>query len=173
MLSEESYASDERFRRGSESSNGVSSSGETIAPNDVLLPTQYLSSSSPVLGTVKEELDRDIAEAIRLSFREESASLAYSSSSSSAAKITFSSVPIKYSEAVTSPPSPPALVEGSHRSVVDDLEFALRLSLEEEQNRGARIASMEDEFPALGSASGSPSRSKKGRKGKVRCCSEL
>jgi hypothetical protein len=113
---------------------------------------------------VNEELDRDIAEAIRQSLQEESASLTYAGY---AANNTLS-VPIKFYKAVSPSSSPPTEIESNHRQVVDDVEFALRLSLADEQNRDARISSfMEDEFPALGSVSSSPwgGKARKGRQG--------
>ncbi|KKZ65223.1 hypothetical protein EMCG_08931 [[Emmonsia] crescens] len=173
MLSEESYTSDDRKRRGSESSTGGSSSSETISPNEhpstnpsAGAPAAFAASSSLTLDTVTEELDPDIAEAIRLSLLDES-------SSSSAPDVPFRLKDGSGENMIST--AFPLSITGAERSVeheVDDLEFALQLSLAEEASR--REANSEpskgdmedgDEFPTLGEAL-SPSKGK--GKGKAR-----
>ncbi|PGH14529.1 hypothetical protein AJ79_03022 [Helicocarpus griseus UAMH5409] len=165
MLSEKSYTSDERKRRGSESSAGGSSSSETIAPSESskIAPSPFAASSSPTLDTVDEELDPDIAEAIRLSLLDESS--------------RRPDIPFRLKEAAgissNSISSTAVNAESSVTQEIDDLEFALQLSLAEEESRkgGNGNGSAGEEYPALGDgagASASPSPSKGRGKGKAR-----
>ncbi|PGH09716.1 hypothetical protein GX51_00396 [Blastomyces parvus] len=157
MLSEESYTSDERKRRGSESSAGGSSSSETISPNDYSNTHQLASTScsSSTLDTVTEELDPDVAEAIRLSLLDRS-----SSSPAPDRPIGLRDM------------SRGSLSNGVERNMkqeIDDLEYALQLSLAEEVSRGAEdgepFGGMEDvnEYPALDGASSPSMRKGKGK----------
>jgi hypothetical protein len=147
MLSEESYTSDEVKRRGSEDSTAASSSSETVAPNDNSYSVRASSPHSPSnLDTVDEEIDPDIAEAIRLSMEPESIGSAHGGS-----------VRIQYAKGVnpSSPPRhSPTEPESSRHEEVDDLEFALRLSLAEEQSRQQNTASEQEDFPALSPSGG-------------------
>ncbi|KLJ07823.1 hypothetical protein EMPG_16699 [Blastomyces silverae] len=158
MLSEESYTSDERKRRGSESSAGGSSSSETISPDDNSNTHQLTSTtcSSSTLDTVTEELDPDIAEAIRLSLLD-------GSSSSSAPDRPFRLKDMSRGSLSNG-------VEGNMKQEIDDLEYALQLSLVEEVSRRAEdgepsTGDMEDgdEYPALGGASSPSMRKGKGK----------
>ncbi|OJD17094.1 hypothetical protein AJ78_02795 [Emergomyces pasteurianus Ep9510] len=160
MLSEESYTSDERKGRDSERSAGGSSSNETISPNENPNPnpsacaptlTAFPTSSCTAVDTVTEKLDPDIAEAIRLSLLDQS-------SPSSIRDVPFGSEPVSTETIVaTSFPTSMTVAEHGLEQEVDDLEFALQLSLVEEASRRAEnnAPSREDredgdEFPALG-----------------------
>ncbi|KAH8697880.1 F-box and WD domain protein [Talaromyces proteolyticus] len=156
MLSEESWNSDVVKRRESESSTVASSvSSDTIAPQDSSFPSRdFSSSSSPVLETVEEELAPDIAEAIRLSLLDET------SSSSDYHPAPSNSIPIKYAKGAKvdkhefkSPDFSPPAAERSSQKEMDDLEFAIQLSLAEEQSREQAAVQQEEEFPALISSS--------------------
>lgn len=165
MLSEEAHASDEQKRK-SESESSVSAwSSETVTPEAQVSPP-------PVKD--QEDLDADIAEAIRLSLR-----LEQSGGAPGAAERAYE-VPIKYGKSRRSPSrSPPRVgaAVGSSSTIVeaeeDDLDFALQLSLVEERSRkeSAEVGEEEEEeeeeeFPAL-VKSVSPSGSGNG-KGKRR-----
>ncbi|KAL1969210.1 hypothetical protein VTN77DRAFT_464 [Rasamsonia byssochlamydoides] len=170
MLSEESYNSDELKRREAEASVLASSvSSDTVAAQDSSFPPrEFSSSSSPVLETVEEELAPDIAEAIRLSLLDENPG-AFDSPSPS--------IPIKYAKGAkynrrrssnSYPAATFAMAESSTRQEQDDLEFAIQLSLAEEQSRAQAMAAQEEEFPALMAPSTPPlGRTDKG-KGKAR-----
>ncbi|KKA22904.1 F-box and WD domain protein [Rasamsonia emersonii CBS 393.64] len=173
MLSEESYNNDELKRREGEGSVFASSvSSDTIAAQDSSFPPrEFSSSSSPVLDTVEEELAPDIAEAIRLSLLDENPGSFDSPSPTN-------SIPIKYAKGAkinrrrssnSYPATPCPVAESSTRQEEDDLEFAIQLSLAEEQSRKEAIAAQEEEFPALMPPSTPPhlSRMDKG-KGKAR-----
>ncbi|OJD22520.1 hypothetical protein ACJ73_06128 [Blastomyces percursus] len=158
MLSEESYTSDERKRQGSESSAGGSSSSETISPNDYSNTHQIASTtcSSLTLDTVTEELDPDIVEAIRLSLLD-------GSSSSSAPDRPFRLEGMSGGSLSND-------VERNMKQEIDDLEYALQISLVEEVSRRGEdgdpsTGGMEDgdEYPALGGASSLSMRKGKGK----------
>lgn len=155
MLSEESYTSDERKRRES------STSSSTVGPNDSSFPPRdFSSSSSPSLDTVDEELDPDIAEALRLSLLDNNAGPFDTSA--------FDSIPIKYAtgskENENLPSSPKHAAAGSsNQQEMDDLEFALQLSLAEEQSREEAITSGHEDFPVLSTPSSSSKGKGKGR----------
>jgi len=151
MLSEESLNGDATKPKESESSTVASSvSSDTVAAHDSFFPSRdFSSSSSPVLNTVEEELAPDIAEAIRLSLLDDvpNACDCYPSPSNS--------IPIKYAKSFRRPsrqPHSPAPslpeAEGSNRQELDDLEFAIQLSLAEEQSRKQAIGERE-KFPEL------------------------
>lgn len=147
MLSEESYTSDEVKHRGSEASTVLSSSGETVAPSDNRLsPRTSSPQSSSNLDIVDEEMDPDVAEAIRLSMEPESTGIAQS-------RVDLGSVRIRYVKGVNSPsrPGSPIAAESGKGAEVDDLEFALQLSLAEEQSRQQSTTSEREDFPALSS----------------------
>ncbi|KAK2799107.1 hypothetical protein FQN50_008613 [Emmonsiellopsis sp. PD_5] len=172
LLSEESYTSDERKRRGSQSSGSGSSSSETIAAatgiENPYAGSTVPSSSPPALHTVDEELDPDIAEAIRLSLLDDSPSPS-PPPTTSRPDVQFQFRDVSGSSSDAFPPAPPApaassVAESSTRQDADDdleLEFALQLSLAEEDIR--QSSSAVEEFPALGD--GSSARSPGGRRG--------
>ncbi|OKL59577.1 hypothetical protein UA08_05227 [Talaromyces atroroseus] len=148
LLSTESWNSDATKRKDSGTSTMASSvSSDTIAAqNSSFPPREFSSSSSPALETVEEELAPDIAEAIRLSLLDETPSWSDKQTASS-------SIPIKYgkgakfdrSRPASSPPEP----ESSNQQEMDDLEFAIQLSLAEEQSREQASVQQDEEFPAL------------------------
>ncbi|EON60852.1 hypothetical protein W97_00062 [Coniosporium apollinis CBS 100218] len=179
MLSEESLAMDLR-RRESDATSAVSDrtwNGGTPTPT----PLDPSLTGTPQHPRVKdqEELDAEIAEAIRLSLQGEPASSSsppYGAVSPTPSGSGFD-IPIRYaknsraspggrgrsSPVAKSPPqpktpSPKQWAGGSGRQKeLDDLEFALQLSLAEEQSRKEveRVAVEEgEEFPALSSATG-------------------
>ena len=179
MLSEESYTSDEVKRRGSGGSNNALSSASTDTVHDggVSLVEEAATSPLSVPADDNHILDPDAAEAIRLSLMDHQ----HTHSPSSTAE-----VPVHYSKKALSPPRASSDASGSsshHRSPTtiveedDDLDFALQLSLAEEQSRqDADLSDLEkkEEFPTLTSPatplSSSGSTGYRGkRKGKGKC----
>lgn len=158
MLSEEAYTSDEMRRRGSKDTDAATStSSGTIPANDSsLLIFDDSSASSPPLE-LDEDLDAEVAEAIRLSLQEDS-------QASTTHSLGTADIPIRYPKRMRSPSSSPLLLGSSSRSPATeqeehDLEFALQLSLVEEQSR---VADKEDDFPVLGTGPGSPDKGRVG-----------
>ncbi|KAF2188221.1 hypothetical protein K469DRAFT_567143 [Zopfia rhizophila CBS 207.26] len=160
MLSQESLEMDEQRRKESESSSMLSS--DTVTPE----PSVHGQSVSPNIDN-DQELDVDIAEAIRLSLQDSPASGIYGSGSP-ALSCSFD-IPIKYAKGCKSPPrskTSPGLksVAGagsSKQGELTDLEFALQLSLAEEQSRKE---AEEEGFPALSPSPGAGGKGKgKGR----------
>ncbi|PGH17427.1 hypothetical protein AJ80_04797 [Polytolypa hystricis UAMH7299] len=151
MLSEEAYTSDERKRRDSGASGSSSSSNMTVTPNGE--PVMPAGRMFPSIDTVEEEddvSDPEIAEAIRLSLLERNDSQAASASVQSDSGAELSTV----------------AAESSSRQEVDDLEFALQLSLAEERSKEdtrrhstsespppSEVVEVEDGFPPLAGAS--------------------
>ncbi|CAO2654773.1 Nn.00g115060.m01.CDS01 [Neocucurbitaria sp. VM-36] len=147
MLSQESMEAEEKRRRESESS---ALSSETVTPE----PSVF-GQSSPTLND-DQDLDADIAEAIRLSLNGEPTSGI--SEPSSTPPSTFD-IPIKYAKGKKSSPSRSnnspsnkgkATAGSSKQSELSDLEFAMQLSLAEEVSR----KEAEDAFPPLSPAGG-------------------
>jgi hypothetical protein len=123
MLSEEAYTSDEVKRRGSEEESIISSTSKRV--------------SKPVQD--ENDVDPEVAEAIRLSLLEDA-------QTSSVAR----DIPIRYAK--HSKPGTPSIrtqAGGSRNKAAfvedSDLDFALQLSLAEEQSRQAA----EEHFPSL------------------------
>ncbi|KAF2083919.1 hypothetical protein K490DRAFT_50411 [Saccharata proteae CBS 121410] len=162
LLSAESLENDAKRRQ---SAGSTADSDSTISRANILTP----SSSPPVKG--EDELDADIAEAIRLSL-ELSGGASYQHSDLPKVDIPEDPVldiPIKYSnkQRKASPsssarPKVPAAAGGRIDKEMDDLEFALQLSLAEERSRKERNGeqhgddeNLADEFPTLGPAPGS------------------
>ena len=154
LLSEESLREDE-VRRASATNTPALSSGRFTTP------TKEFES---------DELDPDIAEAIRQSLentpstpadaaRDYSPPAMYSPSSAANYE-----VPIRMGRrgrrspgksASRSPPTPlKAVPEGSGRQELDDLEFAVQLSLAEEASKKEAFAAAGEEFPSLGGDKG-------------------
>lgn len=155
LLSEESYTSDAAKRGdGIDSSVPSTSFSDTIGPNDSssFAPNDISSSSSPFQDGGEDELAPDIAEAIRLSLLDEGSHPAYASRS----------IPIKHTKDAKArePPSHP-VAESSRQQEMDDLEFALQLSLAEEQSHVPDH--QHEDFPALGSPESSGKNKGKGR----------
>jgi hypothetical protein len=151
MLSQESLADEERKRKESEESSAVSS--DTVTPE----PSVHGQSTTPTNN--EEGLDADLAEAIRLSLQDNSASSVYGAESPAALDSIFDvpyetpfDIPIKYAKGRKSPTGAKGTPKGkkagagsSKDTELSDLEFALQLSLAEEQSR----KEAEDEFPPL------------------------
>ncbi|PYI11834.1 hypothetical protein BO78DRAFT_358593 [Aspergillus sclerotiicarbonarius CBS 121057] len=148
LLSEEAYSS-EALKQGEvvESSVMSTSPSDTIGPNDSsVAPDELSSASSPCEDFADDDLEPDIAEAIRLSLLDEKPSAASGIES-------------------FDPPSPsgPAVAESSRQQEIDDLEFAIQLSLAEAESQSQSVEPRE-EFPALAGRSQSPGKDKgKGR----------
>ena len=143
MLSQETMEAEELRRIERESS---AFSSETVTPE----PSIQAQPSSPAVKD-DEELDADIAEAIRLSLNESSGADMY--------EPAFD-IPIKYAKGKKSLPSRSqgstprkdrTTAGSSNESEMSDLEFAMQLSLAEEQSR----KDAEDAFPPLSPAAGS------------------
>lgn len=159
MLSEETYTSDERKRRGS---HAVSSSDGTIGPFDSSFAVES-SNASVTVDTGNQDLDPDLAEAIRLSLQENNVPSAedYAPSDLYESQDVGFEIPVRYakprhtksSKASSSKqhtplpqeqPFPSATAEGSSNATeMSDLEFALQLSLAEEESRRQKQAEME------------------------------
>ncbi|KAL4973298.1 hypothetical protein BDW66DRAFT_142522 [Aspergillus desertorum] len=166
LLSQEAYSS-EAIKRGDWVKDSViSSSSDTVGPNDSsFAPDELSSASSPCNDSVGDDLDPEIAEAIRLSLLEES-----SGHGSLESAAPFS---VKYS--VGSPSGRSAssdakhlVAEASQQQEIDDLDLAIQLSLMETHGRGQYdepTAHQEEQFPSL-SAGSSPASSKS--RGKTR-----
>ncbi|KAH7115935.1 hypothetical protein B0J11DRAFT_538770 [Dendryphion nanum] len=157
LLSQESLEEEERRRRESESTSALSSA--TITPD----PSVAGQSSSPTTKS-NQELDADLAEAIRLSLEDSPASGMYGSGSP--ALSSDFDIPIKYTTKSRKSPSRSkgspekrvtAGAESSKQGEMSDLEFALQLSLAEEQSRKE---AEEDAFPPLSPTPGAKGKGK-------------
>ncbi|GIJ92081.1 hypothetical protein Asppvi_011056 [Aspergillus pseudoviridinutans] len=143
LLSEEAFAS-EAVKRG----DGVDSSVISTSPSDTIgrndssvAADDYSSSSSPHQDTVDDDLAPDIAEAIRLSLLDEGATQ------------ENSPFPLKFSKKFQSSHgdiSPGELVaaESSRQQELDDLEFAIQLSLAESQSVGQTERQQQEVYPS-------------------------
>lgn len=168
LLSQEALANEAEKRKQGEASSD--SSGTPTGP------AAFTPSSSPPTKN-EDELDADIAEAIRLSLQENGGSTSPFYKAPSPPTESNFNIPIKYVKSrKTSPPasssrqtpledSYDANNAGSSRDKeMDDLEFALQLSLAEERSRAEReeydedggvyfeAEAEQDEFPALAPA---------------------
>ncbi|KAH8710151.1 hypothetical protein GQ44DRAFT_830458 [Phaeosphaeriaceae sp. PMI808] len=151
MLSQESLEAEEKRRLESESTSALSS--ETVTPE----PSIAEQSSSPNLKD-DDELDADIAEAIRLSLNDSASPALYESSTTPPS--TFD-IPIKFakgkkSSSPRSKNSPSRKgrngVGASNERELSDLEFAMQLSLAEEASRKDVVH--EEQFPPLSPVAG-------------------
>lgn len=150
ILSQENAEAEEKKRR--ESKFIELSRQETIKPEPSINAHQS-SSQNDVLATEQEpELDPDIAEAIRLSLEESNGGDPFYSDPVEPSPFD---IPIKYAKgkksASSSPWTTPAKegmvnASASNGNELSDLEFAMQLSLAEEQSRKEME---EDQFPAL------------------------
>ncbi|KAF1846720.1 uncharacterized protein K460DRAFT_406911 [Cucurbitaria berberidis CBS 394.84] len=156
MLSQESMEAEEKRRRESESS---ALSSETVTPE----PSVF-GHSSPTLFDA-EDLDADIAEAIRLSLNDDPASGMYEPFSTPPSAFD---IPIKYAKGKNSSPTRfensssskgKVAARSSNQNELSDLEFAMQLSLAEEASR----KEAEDAFPPLSPAPGGGNGKGKGR----------
>ncbi|KAJ5813204.1 hypothetical protein N7447_010227 [Penicillium robsamsonii] len=159
LLSEEACSSDAAKPKDSVaiSSSATSASFDTVGPS-LFGPDEVSSSSSPYQKPTDDEDDDELAEAIRLSLLEEQgAAWPFDQASS---------IPIKYAKGVCPPrqPSPGAEeAESSRQQEMDDLEFAIQLSLAEGKSREDGEEEWE-EFPSLaGPIPASPSGKGKGK----------
>jgi len=135
MLSQETLEQ-ENIRRESDASTAVSSGGK-VTPTG----TGSLSAGSPLKSTPKteEELDADVAEAIRLSLA--------SSPSTNAYEIPIRKAKGKARRVSPDRPSPrpsPAPGSNSRAEELSDLEFAMQLSLAEEESKKNAAAREEE-----------------------------
>ncbi|OQE20235.1 hypothetical protein PENFLA_c017G09536 [Penicillium flavigenum] len=139
------------------SSSATSTSFDTVAPSSVGYG-EISSSSSPYQDPADDNVDDELAEAIRLSLLDEQCAASPLDQTSS--------IPIKYAKGVQPPrqPSPGAEAESSRQQEMDDLEFAIQLSLAEGKSRedGEEVW---EEFPSLapGPVPASPSGKGKGK----------
>jgi len=149
MLSQEAAEADE-LRRIERESSALKS--EPVTPE----ASAQGQPSSPDTKN-DDELDADIAEAIRLSLNDSFGAGSYEPASTP--PFAFE-IPIKYAKSKKSPPSRSqkstpgkgkAAAGSSNESEMSDLEFAMQLSLAEEQSR----KDAEDAFPPLSPAAGS------------------
>lgn len=162
LLSEEAFQGD-ATKRGDQTA--VASSVTSTSFSDDVGPSStgvrdISSSSSPYQDPVDEHVDDDLAEAIRLSLLDEKTPPEPFEQTPS--------IPIKYAKGVkrqvaTSSPGM-ADGEGSNQKEMDDLEFAIQLSLAEDQSREEPEW---EQFPALSPHLSSSHSSGKG-KGKAR-----
>lgn len=156
LLSQESMEAEEKCRRESEASL---LSSDNITPE----PSVVGMSSSPNVKD-DDELDADIAEAIRQSLNDNPGMYEPSSTPPSAYDI-----PIRYAKGkkASSPraresPSKKgkaAAAGASNEKELSDLEFAMQLSLAEEASR-KEIGSGDDEFPPLSPVAGAKGKGK-------------
>ncbi|PYH89117.1 hypothetical protein BO71DRAFT_488211 [Aspergillus ellipticus CBS 707.79] len=118
----------------------TSPSSDTIGPNDSSFAPDSFSSASSPYEELSDDLEPEIAEAIRLSLLEENQ--------------TPSSYPDPSYFAPSSPPPPksPPVAERSNQQEIDDLEFAIQLSLAEAESQ-SRDREPTEEFPSLSSSS--------------------
>jgi len=160
LLSEETYAGS-AFNRNdhaaSVSSVTSTSLSDTVGRSSAA-PGELSSSSSPYQEPADD--DDDLAEAIRLSLLDErygTAPLEHASP-----------IPIKYAKGVQPPhsTSPGTAAESSQQQEMDDLQFAIQLSLAENESREDASGQEHEEFPALSSGPSSLSSGK--GKGKTR-----
>ncbi|KAJ5239014.1 hypothetical protein N7468_003633 [Penicillium chermesinum] len=163
LLSEEAYTS-ASAKRGDQTA--IASSVTSTSLSDAVGPSSFgiggvSSSSSPNQDPIDDQVDDDLAEAIRLSLLD-----------SKATPEPFDqtpSIPIKYAKGVQKQltPSPPRMASAgrSDQKEMDDLEFAIQLSLAE--NRSREEPEEWEEFPALSPPLSSTRSSGKG-KGRAR-----
>ncbi|CAG8298875.1 unnamed protein product [Penicillium salamii] len=144
LLSEEAFSSDVAKTNDSAavSSSVTSASFDTVGPSS-FGPGEISSSSSPCQEPADETVDDELAEAIRLSLLDEQ----------NASYDATPSIPIKYAKGVQrrdlSPDADKA--EGSGQQEMDDLEFAIQLSLAEGKSREEEQEW--EEFPSLAPSS--------------------
>ncbi|EPS33000.1 hypothetical protein PDE_07961 [Penicillium oxalicum 114-2] len=173
LLSEEAHAAKEdAARQEQELQTAIASSATSASMSDVVGPSSFgqaevSSSSSPYQDAVEETMDEDLAEAIRLSLLNDQVS--------DPSQDATASIPIKYAKSPRKPrqssPGSGSGPEGSRRQEMDDLEFAIQLSLAEDRSRsevaGEVIGDEFEEFPELSSAALSSSQSSGKGKGRA------
>ncbi|CAL5873060.1 uncharacterized protein PFLUO_LOCUS7329 [Penicillium psychrofluorescens] len=162
LLSEETYtgnASNRGDQAASVSSVTSAELSDTVGPSSGALG-ELSSSSSPYQDPADDD-DDELAEAIRLSLLDER--------SGAVPMEPTSPIPIRYAKGVEPPHSAPSgttAAESSQQQEINDLEFAIQLSLAENESRDGASGQEHEEFPALSSG---PSSFSSGRgKGKAR-----
>ncbi|KAI1763651.1 hypothetical protein GGR53DRAFT_496984 [Hypoxylon sp. FL1150] len=174
IMSQEAFLADEQ-RRASASDTGsaadfdtTSSSGSTVTPDPSVTGPSPLAASSSARNDATDESDYElqIQAAIRLSLMEGVNDMGSSPRASgsgeydipitikerSGKRSSSSSPSSSHTPIVKRAESPgPAAGDSSTTAEDDDLEFALQLSLAEEESRKSSLAAMdaEDEFPSL------------------------
>ncbi|KAL2827525.1 hypothetical protein BDW59DRAFT_143920 [Aspergillus cavernicola] len=156
LLSQEAYSS-EATKRGDlvEGSVVSTSPSDTLGPNDSsFAPDDLSSASSPCNDAVDDDLDPEIAEAIRLSLLEETSG---PSESSSSFHLKYLSDSPSGKSAVS--PIKATAAESSRQQEIDDLDLAIQLSLVETHVPN-HPDQQEAEFPSLPAASRSAGKNK-------------
>lgn len=144
MLSQEAFERD-HARRASDTSVSNSIAASSVDRSVAATPAQSPSPHRPTPKT-EDELDADIAEAIRQS-------LATSPPAGYEIPIRHAKPKNKRAPSAQESPKPsPALAGSSQAAELSDLDFAIQLSLAEEQSKQAD--GDEDAFPGLPGASG-------------------
>ncbi|OSS45002.1 hypothetical protein B5807_09152 [Epicoccum nigrum] len=143
LLSQENAEAEEKKRRESEFIE--------LSRQDTIKPSVQ-SSSNNGISTSEQDLDPEIAEAIRLSLAEGNGADPFWSDSTDSSPFD---IPIKYAKSKKSASNSPWGTPAKHSkgaggssngTELSDLEFAMQLSLAEEQSRKEME---EDQFPAL------------------------
>jgi hypothetical protein len=150
LLSEEAFSGEASKANDSAaiSSSVTSASFDTVGPSS-FGQGEISSSSSPCQESANDSVDDELAEAIRLSLLDDQNT--YNSTHS---------IPIKYAKGVRPrSPSPEVEAGNSRQQEMDDLEFAIQLSLAEGKSR--QEDQEWEEFPSL--APSSPSGKGKGK----------
>lgn len=170
LLSEEAYtASGDATKRDRTGQTPIASSATSASVSDAIGASSFglaevSSSSSPFQDPVDESIDDDLAEAIRLSLLDEQTSVP--------PEDLTPSIPIKYAKGVRKPrqssPRHSGGAESSQKQEMDDLEFAIQLSLAEDKSRSEATGEEWEEFPVLTSGPASSSQPSGMGKGKAR-----
>jgi len=151
MLSQEALQVEKAKWREGEGESGIAVGSSAVTPE----PSLRAHSASPTVAD-NQELDADIAEAIRLSLQDISAPGIYTSESPTSNDDW--SIPVRYAKGKRSPSQSKGspvwssttnmMPSSSKGTELSDLEFALQLSLAEEQSRKEAEDDMLD-FPPL------------------------
>lgn len=170
LLSEEAYtASGDATKHDRTEQTAIASSATSASVSDAIGPSSFglaevSSSSSPYQDPADESIDDDLAEAIRLSLLDEQ--------TSAPPEDLTPSIPIKYAKGVRRPRQSSrghnGGAESSQKQEMDDLEFAIQLSLAEDKSRSEATGEEWEEFPVLTSGPVSSSQSSGKGKGKGR-----
>ncbi|KAJ5097887.1 hypothetical protein N7532_004888 [Penicillium argentinense] len=163
MLSQETYPGDatQQSQQNAEASSATSTSFSDAVGASSFGVGADSSSSSPYQNPTDDDVDDDLAEAIRLSLQEESVASPVDQTPS---------IPIKYAKGVKPPnASSPGnrTAESSRQKEMDDLEFAIQLSLAENKSRDDADGQGWEEFPGLAQPMPTSQSSAKG-KGRAR-----
>jgi hypothetical protein len=158
MLSQEALEEEEKKRRESQSTAGMNSG--KVTPDSIVVDQ----SSSPKLKG-DDELNADIAEAIRLSLNDSPGPVMYKPGSTPPSAFD---IPIKYAKgkkvssprSTASPRKGKAAAGSSNDKELSDLEFAMQLSLAEEASRKEAEISADDQFPPLSPVAGAKGKGK-------------